>query len=99
MASPGGSAPRSGSRNSEEETHIASLLEKLNLTQIEGEVAALSDDEDENEDAVEWADIGKVLSPTTIHITTTDGAMRPAWGNPYSLRMRTVGEKTENVHR
>ncbi|CAN6232539.1 unnamed protein product [Urochloa humidicola] len=98
MASPSGSAPRSGSRNSaEEETHVANLLEKLNLTQIEGEVAALSDDEDENEGAVEWAVIGKVLSPTTIHITTTDGAMRPAWGNPYGLRLRTVGEKAENL--
>ncbi|CAN6284607.1 unnamed protein product [Urochloa humidicola] len=98
MASPSGSAPRSGSRSSaEEETHVANLLEKLNLTQIEGEVAALSDDEEESEGVVEWAVIGKVLSPTTIHITTTDGAMRPAWGNPYGLRLRTVGEKAENL--
>ncbi|CAO2191314.1 unnamed protein product [Urochloa humidicola] len=98
MASPSGSAPRSGSRNSaEEEAHVATLLEKLNLTQIEGEVAALSDDEEEGEGAVDCAVIGKVISPTTIHITTTDGAMRPAWGNPYGLRLRTVGERAENL--
>ncbi|CAN6208045.1 unnamed protein product [Urochloa humidicola] len=98
MATSSGSAPRSGSRNTAvEEAHVATLLEKLNLTQVEGEVAALSDDEDEDVSDVEWAVIGKVLSPTTIHITTMEAAMRPAWGNPYGLRLRTVGEKTENL--
>ncbi|CAO2045029.1 unnamed protein product [Urochloa humidicola] len=98
MAAPSGSATRSGSRSSaEEEAHVANLLEKLNLTQIEGEVAALSDDEEEADGIAEWAVIGKVLSPTTVHITTTEGAMRPAWGNPYGLKLRTVGEKAENL--
>ncbi|CAO2039933.1 unnamed protein product [Urochloa humidicola] len=98
MASPSGSAPRSGSRiSAEEDAHVATLLEKLNLTQIEGEVAGLSDDEEGGEGAVDYAVIGKVISPTTIHITTTDGAMRPAWGNPFGLRLRTVGERVENL--
>ncbi|CAN6287729.1 unnamed protein product [Urochloa humidicola] len=98
MAAPSSSTTRLGSRNSaEEEAHVANLLEKLNLTQIEGEVAALSDDDEEDAAVVEWAVIGKVLSPTTVHITTTEGAMRPAWGNPYGLRLRTAGEKTENL--
>ncbi|CAN6236829.1 unnamed protein product [Urochloa humidicola] len=98
MASSTYKASRSGShRSAEEEAHVANLSEKLNLTQIEGEFAALSDDEEGGEEAVQWAIIGKVLSPMTIHITTTEGAMRPAWGNPYGLKLRTVGEKAENL--
>ena len=48
MADLGNSTPRSGSQNSaEEEAHVASLLQKMNLTHDEGAFAAFSDDEEE----------------------------------------------------
>jgi len=98
MADLGNSTPRSGSQNSaEEEAHVASLLQKMNLTHDEGAFAAFSDDEEEADDVREWALIGKVLSPSTLHITTITNAMRPAWGNPFGLTLRSIGEKGENL--
>lgn len=41
--------------------------------------------------------IGKVLSPSALHINTITGAMRPAWGNPYGLKLRSMGKKAENI--
>jgi len=46
---------------------------------------------------VKWAVIGKVLSPSMIHVTTIRNAMKPAWGNPLGLKLRSVGYKTENL--
>ncbi|CAO2198957.1 unnamed protein product [Urochloa humidicola] len=100
MAAAGGNGSPSGSRaQGEEETHVADLLEKLDLTKDEGAFAALSDDEeDEMADGdLEWALIGKVLSPAVVHIRTIDNAMRPQWGNPYGLKFRSVGEKQNNL--
>jgi hypothetical protein len=99
MTSPSSSTNRSGPcRSSEEEAHVASLLENLNLTADEGEFAALSDDEDGVAGgATEWALIGKALSPSILHINTIAGAMRPAWGNPHGLKLRSVGHKAENL--
>ena len=57
-----------------------------------------SDDEDvEDPGRMEWALVGKVLSPTTVHATTIFRAMKPAWGNPYGLKVRSIGEKEENL--
>jgi hypothetical protein len=50
---------------------------------MEEAVAELNDD-DEEEGAgpkVEWAVLGKVLSPTTVHAPAIRGAMRLSWGN------------------
>lgn len=65
----------------------------------EGLVAALSDDEDalESGEEMEYTVIGKVLWPASLHITTIRNAMRPAWGNPFGLKLRSVGEKSENL--
>jgi hypothetical protein len=41
--------------------------------------------------------IDKVLSPSALHINTIAGAMRPAWGNPFGLKLRSVGDKEENL--
>lgn len=96
MAAVGGSESRSGASNSGED--VASLLDKLNLTLDEEEVAAFSDEEEEDAaTVVKWAVIGKVLSPSTLHITTTKNAMKPAWGNPFGLKFRSVGDKSENL--
>ena len=68
----------------------------MNLTEAEGEVAAFSDDEEDSA-VVQWAVVGKVLSPSTIHATTIKGAMKPAWGNPCGLKIRSIGEKSDNL--
>jgi hypothetical protein len=58
----------SGGRGSSRE---ADLLERLNLTQEEVEFAAFSDDEVVvEEEEMEFALIGKVLSPSALHIST-----------------------------
>lgn len=78
--------------------HVADLLRNLNLTAEEGDVAAFSDDEEADEiSGGEWNLVGKVLSPATVHATTIYRAMKPAWGNPYGLKVRTIGEKEENL--
>lgn len=82
----------------EPETHVEDLLQNLNLTAEEGDVAEFSDDEDGGEDpAVEWALFGKILSPATVHSTTIYRAMKPAWGNPYGLKIKTIGENEDNL--
>jgi hypothetical protein len=78
---------------------VTELLKRLNLTAEEEEaVAEFSDDE--NEEAtprVEWALMGKVLSPTPVHVNTIRSAMKPAWGNPVGLKVRAIGEKGLNL--
>jgi hypothetical protein len=78
---------------------VADLLQRLNLTAEEGGIAEFSDDEDDGEPAAttEWALIGKALSPAALHVSTIIGAMRPAWGNPYGLKIRSIGEKGDNL--
>ncbi|GJN21043.1 hypothetical protein PR202_gb08489 [Eleusine coracana subsp. coracana] len=80
-----------------DEAHVADLLGRLNLTQEE-EFAAFSDDDDvERSDEIEFGLIGKVLSPSTLHISTIMNAMKPAWGNPHGLKLRSVGERHESL--
>ncbi|XP_006655091.1 uncharacterized protein LOC102699687 [Oryza brachyantha] len=80
------------------ENNVTDLLRNLNLTTDEGEVAAFSDeDEDEVRGQTKLALIGKVLSPATLHVTTIQQAMKPAWGNPVGLKIRAIGEKGNNL--
>ncbi|CAO2152407.1 unnamed protein product [Urochloa humidicola] len=77
---------------------VAELLQRLNLTSEEGGVANFSDDEGEGEPVVvEWALLGKVLFPSILHANTIHSAMTPAWGNLYGLKIRTIGEKGDNL--
>jgi hypothetical protein len=85
MASTGG---RTTSRRQEDEDHgVEDLLQNLHLT-TEEEMVEFSDDDgrDEMEEG-EWALIGKVLSPATLHVNTILGALKPAWGNTYGLKL------------
>lgn len=92
MAATGGGVPENPGEN------VAELLRNLNLTEEEGLVAAFSDDEDDGEITVEeWTLVGKVLSPVTVHATMIFHAMKPAWGNPHGLKIRSIGEKEENL--
>lgn len=92
MAATGNGSP--GDR----ENHVADLMQNLNLTNEEEEVAEFSDEEDMEDTAVvDWALVGKVLSPVVIHATTIHRAMKPAWGNPHGLKIRSIREKCENL--
>jgi hypothetical protein len=99
MATRSGSGSRGGgSQIRGDDVHVADLMERLNLTKDEEEVAAFSDDEEDGSSrSLEFALTGKVLSPTTLHILTITPSMRPAWGNPFGLPLRSVGEKADNL--
>ena len=59
--------------------NVEELLRKLHLTEEEEAVLDLSDEEEVDAKApVEWALVGKVLSPVPIHADTIRTAMKPA---------------------
>jgi hypothetical protein len=74
---------------------MVEMMGRLNLTAEECRVLRVAD---EAEDGLATSDctlIGKVLSQKSqnaLHIQTILSALRPAWGNPKGLTMRTVGE-------
>lgn len=79
-------------------SQVTDLLRKLNLTEEEEAIADFSDDEEgKTSPLVEWAVVGKILSPSTVHINTIRSAMRPAWGDPCGLKFRAIGEKGDNM--
>ncbi|KAK3136325.1 hypothetical protein QOZ80_5BG0431770 [Eleusine coracana subsp. coracana] len=70
----------------------------MNLTAEEEEIADFSSDEfADATPMVEWALVGKVLSLTSVHVNTVPAVMRPAWGNPFGLKLRSIGEKKDNL--
>lgn len=78
--------------------NVADLLQKLQLTEDEGSITDFSDDEESDlNPLVEWVVIGKVLSPSMIHVNTIRAAMKPTWGNPHGLKFRAIGEKGDNL--
>ena len=78
--------------------NVTDLLWKLNLTENEEAVLDFSDEEEDRATpVVEWAVVGKVLSPSAVHVNTIRAAMRPAWGNPFGLKFRAIGEKGANL--
>lgn len=60
-------------------------------------MADFSDAEDEMVAKVEWVLLGKVISPVAIHASTIRSGMLPAWGNPYGLKIRSIGERGDNL--
>jgi hypothetical protein len=78
--------------------NVADLLQNLNLTAKEGDVVEFSDKEDDGGSAtVEWVLVGKVLSLAMLYSTTIYQAMKPAWGNPAGLKIRSIGEQGVNL--
>lgn len=78
--------------------NVTDLLQKLNLTAEEEQVIDFSDEEDYGDEAVaEWCLIGKVLASAPLHANTIRAAMRPAWGNPFGLKIRSIGDKADNL--
>lgn len=77
---------------------VMDLLRNLNLTAEEEAIADFSDEEDEGMEQPEcWGLVGKVLTPAILHVNTIISAMIPAWGNPYGLKIRSIGEKVANM--
>lgn len=102
MASSGsgkkGDRDGSGGSDGGAKESVVDLLLKLNLTEPEEAVLEFSDDDREAEPpVVEWAVVGKVLSPSIVHVATVRSAMKPALGNPCGLKFRAIGEKTDNM--
>jgi hypothetical protein len=78
--------------------NVADMLRKLNLTEEEGEFASFSDDENDSEGAAtQRALVGKVIFPDTLNKNMIMGALKPAWGNLFGLKLRQIGEKTGNL--
>lgn len=77
---------------------VTDLMRKLNLAEEEEAVADFIDEEeDEILAPTEWALVGKVLSPSPVHVSTVRSAMKPAWGNPVGLKFRAIGNKGDNL--
>jgi hypothetical protein len=96
MAAAGGG--RKGEGSDHPGPNVSDLLSRLNLTEEEGAVADFCDDEDDVVlPTMEWALVGKILSPMAVHINTVRSAMKPAWGNPAGLKLRSIGEKGDNL--
>jgi hypothetical protein len=93
----GGAGPHQARGQEDVDPHVAEMLKNLHLTAQEGEHAVFSDDEEEDETMTEWALVGKVISPGSLHQSTIFGALKPAWGNPVGLRIRSIGEKKDNL--
>ncbi|XP_039851740.1 uncharacterized protein LOC120710142 [Panicum virgatum] len=86
----GGSSPKLPS--------VEVMLRNLNLTEEEGAIMDFIDDDEEEALApVEWALVGKILSPSTVSVDSIRSAMKPAWGNPVGLKIRSIGEKGDNM--
>jgi hypothetical protein len=62
------------------------------LTAAEAAAVVLEDDADGVSVYSAWALVGKVLSPTILHISTISAALRPAWGNPRGLVLNPAGD-------
>ncbi|KAK3164804.1 hypothetical protein QOZ80_1AG0025010 [Eleusine coracana subsp. coracana] len=76
---------------------VSDLLGRLQLTTKEENTLTNNNDEIEETIPFEWSVIGKVLTQRSIHPTTIKSAMKPAWGNPWGLEVRSVGGKGDNL--
>jgi hypothetical protein len=70
---------------------VEDMMQRLNLTSKEADPLILDDEEDADLPCPEWALIGKVLAPNTLHVNTIRAMVRPAWGNPKGLVVRPMG--------
>jgi hypothetical protein len=70
---------------------VVDMMRRLNLTSKEATPLILDDEGDDDPSCPEWALIGKVLAPNTLHVNTITAVVRPAWGNPKGLVVRPMG--------
>ncbi|KAE8766297.1 hypothetical protein D1007_62494 [Hordeum vulgare] len=70
---------------------VEDMMKRLNLTSKEATPLILDDEGDDEPHCPEWALIGKVLAPNTLHVNTITVVVRPAWGNLKGLVVRPMG--------
>jgi hypothetical protein len=92
----GGAAADRGRVPETTDSNVAELMRNLNLTAEEEEVINFSDGEEDDE-VVDWALVGKILSPSTMHPSTIQQVVQAPWGNPHGLKIRMIGEKGDNL--
>ncbi|KAM0864363.1 hypothetical protein ACQ4PT_043964 [Festuca glaucescens] len=76
------------------EDHVSEMMGRLRLMAAESAAVVLDDRGDDFPTHSEWAIVGKVLSPTKLHISTISAAHRPVWGNPRGLLFNPAGDNT-----
>jgi DNA-binding beta-propeller fold protein YncE len=72
--------------------HMAEMMGCLQLTAAEAAAVVLDDEDDDFQVHSEWTLVGKVMSPSNLHISTISSALRPAWGNPHGLVLNPAGD-------
>uniref|UniRef100_A0ACD5YCK1 Uncharacterized protein n=1 Tax=Avena sativa TaxID=4498 RepID=A0ACD5YCK1_AVESA len=68
------------------------MMGRLHLTATEAAAVVLDDGAGDFKVHPKWALVGKVLSPSILHINTITSALRPAWGNPRGLVINPGGD-------
>ncbi|KAE8778950.1 hypothetical protein D1007_48068 [Hordeum vulgare] len=71
--------------------NAAAMLDRLNLTTQESTAFVHEEDDEDYPGCPSWALVGKVLAPNTLHVSTINAALRPAWGNPRGLDFHPLG--------
>lgn len=74
------------------EDKMADLISRLHLTSEESDALEVADDIEEGLATSDCAIIGKVFSHGVLHVQTIMAALRPTWGNPKGLLLKTVGD-------
>ncbi|KAK1605456.1 hypothetical protein QYE76_029129 [Lolium multiflorum] len=71
---------------------VAAMMGRLKLTSREAKTFVLAAADEEAIGGPEWALVGKVLAPNTLHVNTISAIVKPAWGNPRGLMVIPCGK-------
>ncbi|KAM0889077.1 hypothetical protein ACQ4PT_027916 [Festuca glaucescens] len=71
---------------------VTAMMGRLKLTPREAKTFVLNAADEEAIGCPEWALVGKVLAPNTLHVNTISAIVKPAWGNPRGLMVRPCGK-------
>jgi hypothetical protein len=69
---------------------VAAMMDRLKLTAKEAKVFVLDDSSQDVFIGPEWALMGKVMAPNTLHVDTIKVVLKAAWGNPKGMFVRSM---------